>query len=428
MKTHPYRSVTQLIIALIILLVSINVSAQDSTLQNLSLVSSPLDTDMIPTLPAGGIRLMKTTRGDLRLNLCPTTRTVTGVAPLSGGGALTSNLTIGMATQTANTFIMGPSSGGAAVPTGRIPVLADFPAGLLTYAKLQNISTNNRLLGRATAGAGSTEEITLGTGLSFTGTTLNASNAGSVTSVAITGPSFVTWSGTPITVSGTLTGTLANQAALSWFGNNTGSSAAPTFNLLSALSHNNLGNLTTGDAHTQYANINGRSGGQTINGGTASGDSLNLHGSTNATSGGVVVSGGDSVTFAGSNGQQWIQGQWTEFTTWNNPGFAFMQTVTNLPANSVIRAVVVRITSSITGTCGGNLTVGDPTTPARFITGLSTTGTSTAVGLLHVDQTGAAGPKQTAAARVQITCGSGTATGGQLRVTVYYDQFVAPTS
>lgn len=42
----------------------------------------------------------------------------------------------------------------------------------VTYAKIQNV-TSARLLGRATAGAGDTEEITLGTGLSYTGTTLN---------------------------------------------------------------------------------------------------------------------------------------------------------------------------------------------------------------------------------------------------------------
>lgn len=56
----------------------------------------------------------------------------------------------------------------------------------VTYAKLQNVSTNNRLLGRATAGAGNAEEITLGTGLSFTGTTLNG-NVGTVTSVGVGG-------------------------------------------------------------------------------------------------------------------------------------------------------------------------------------------------------------------------------------------------
>jgi len=35
-----------------------------------------------------------------------------------------------------------------------------------------------RLLGRSTAGTGAIEEITLGTNLSFTGTTLNAAGGG----------------------------------------------------------------------------------------------------------------------------------------------------------------------------------------------------------------------------------------------------------
>lgn len=55
----------------------------------------------------------------------------------------------------------------------------------VTYAKIQNV-TSARLLGRATAGAGDTEEITLGTNLSFTGTTLNAAGGGGATLDGIT--------------------------------------------------------------------------------------------------------------------------------------------------------------------------------------------------------------------------------------------------
>ena len=48
----------------------------------------------------------------------------------------------------------------------------------VTYAKIQNVSTTSRLLGRASAGAGDIEEITIGDGLTLTGTTLSASGGG----------------------------------------------------------------------------------------------------------------------------------------------------------------------------------------------------------------------------------------------------------
>lgn len=67
------------------------------------------------------------------------------------------------------------------------------------------------------------------------GNTLNIPQYGSVTSVALSLPSFITVSGSPITTTGTLTGTLATQSAnLVFAGPSSGSPAAPTFRALVA--------------------------------------------------------------------------------------------------------------------------------------------------------------------------------------------------
>ena len=62
---------------------------------------------------------------------------------------------------------------GATGATGATGAAAVIGAGSVTYANIQNV-TSAKILGRATAGSGSVEEITLGTGLSLTGLTLNA--------------------------------------------------------------------------------------------------------------------------------------------------------------------------------------------------------------------------------------------------------------
>ncbi len=96
----------------------------------------------------------------------------------------------------------------------------------VTYAKLQNVSATSRVLGRITAGAGDVEELT-------------AANLA----------------------------TIANTA----------------------FDHNVLTNLTAGDVHTQYAFLAGRSGGQTLTGGTASGDDLTLQSTVHATKGDLIL-------------------------------------------------------------------------------------------------------------------------------------------
>jgi len=58
-------------------------------------------------------------------------------------------------------------------------VTSDIGDAQVTYAKIQDVSAASKLLGRGDSGAGDVQEIALGTNLSITGTTLNASGGGS---------------------------------------------------------------------------------------------------------------------------------------------------------------------------------------------------------------------------------------------------------
>lgn len=58
--------------------------------------------------------------------------------------------------------------------------IGQVPNDLITYAKIQNVSATDRLLGRDTTGAGDIEELTVGGGIEFTG-------AGGIQTSALTG-------------------------------------------------------------------------------------------------------------------------------------------------------------------------------------------------------------------------------------------------
>lgn len=76
------------------------------------------------------------------------------------------------------------------------------------------------------------------------------SNTGTVTSVSLSLPTFITVTGSPVTTSGTLTGTLASQTANTVFVAPNGTAGAPTFRALAAadiptLAQAKITNLTT---------------------------------------------------------------------------------------------------------------------------------------------------------------------------------------
>jgi hypothetical protein len=96
-------------------------------------------------------------------------------------------------------------------------------------------------------GSGGFSNVTIGSGISFTTGTLSATGSGgTVTSVALALPSIFTVSGSPVTGTGTLTGTFNTQTANYVFaGPTTGAVATPTFRaLVSADIPNNAANTT----------------------------------------------------------------------------------------------------------------------------------------------------------------------------------------
>lgn len=127
--------------------------------------------------------------------ITPTAGTVTSVGLTMpsifsvAGSPVTSSgtLAVTLATESANTVFAGPTTGAAAVPTFRSLVAADIPS--LSY----------------------------------------------VTSVGLSAPAELTVSGSPVTSSGTLTLTKANQSANTvWAGPSSGAAAQPTFRALTA--------------------------------------------------------------------------------------------------------------------------------------------------------------------------------------------------
>ena len=92
--------------------------------------------------------------------------------------------------------------------------------------------------------------------LGYNGTTwapVNAGGSGTVTSVGLALPDFITVSGGPVTTTGTLTGTLAGQLANRVFAAPNGASGTPIFRALVAADIPTLNQSTTGTA----ANVTG---------------------------------------------------------------------------------------------------------------------------------------------------------------------------
>lgn len=168
--------------------------------------------------------------------------TSAGRALLAGANAAAQRTTLGAGAASG----LATLDGSAYLTPGQFPALTGdvttsagavattIGSNVVSFAKFQQISTA-RLLGRSTAGTGNVEQISIGSSLTLTGGVLDAvsGGTGTVTSVAMTAPAFLSVSGSPITSSGTLALSLATQSAnLVFAGPSSGSAAAPTFRSL----------------------------------------------------------------------------------------------------------------------------------------------------------------------------------------------------
>ncbi len=170
--------------------------------------------DLLPTKCTASAQIFILNAG--QLYYCSATDTWTALA--SGGGSGTVTTTGSPANGNLAKFSGGSSItngdlAGAVTTSGTLTTtLADNAVSsskilnaAVTYDKIQAVSANSKLLGSGAAGSGSSPtELTLGTNLSMSGNTLNASpggGSGTVTSVATTTPI----GGGTITGTGTIT-------------------------------------------------------------------------------------------------------------------------------------------------------------------------------------------------------------------------------
>ena len=90
----------------------------------------------------------------------------------AGGTQIVSIASTGLDVKTGDVNLATGTIKRAGVAVFPVPT-AQIADDAVTYAKIQNVTTA-RLLGRATAGSGDTEEISLGSGVEFSSTTLKA--------------------------------------------------------------------------------------------------------------------------------------------------------------------------------------------------------------------------------------------------------------
>lgn len=130
--------------------------------------------------------------------------------------------------------------------TGAVTLTSSDVDTALGFIPAPQTSGSSLLYGN---GSGGFSNVSIGSGVSFSGGTLSATGSGgTVTSIGLSLPSIFSVSGSPVTGAGTLTATLNSETANTFFAAPNGSAGTPTFRALVVADIPTLNQNTTGTA------------------------------------------------------------------------------------------------------------------------------------------------------------------------------------
>lgn len=262
--------------------------------------------------------------------------------------------------------------------SGTTAITTTIAAGVVTYAKIQNISAAGVLLGRKTAGAGSTEEITPAGDITLSGSTFTIANS-AVTGVKIAASTIDPT--TKLSSTGTPSSSTYLRGDNTWANISAGSGTVTSIVVSSPLTGGTI--TTTGTIAIPKAD-------GTHDGYLAQGDwtTFNNKGSGSVTSivfsspltGGTVTATG-TVAIPKASGSQdgyLAQGDWTTF---NNKGSGTVTSVsagTGMSFTTITTTGSVAIDTTVVATTSNSLTMASKTLTAPVINGATSSG-STAI-------------------------------------------------
>jgi hypothetical protein len=225
-----------------------------------------------------------------------------------------------------NTLYYGKGTGGAGGSATTIEAIAGSGA-FVSLTGTQTISGAKTFSGTVALGSSATattpttgDNTTKVATTAFVQSALSGSGLGTVTSVALTAPSFISVSGSPITSAGTIALSLASQTANQVFAAPNGSNGTPTFR-----------SLVAADIPSLTATYLGLSTGGTVSGATTFSGTVALGSSATATTPAL----GDSSTKVATTAFVQSQGFLIDAVTSVGLSLPNIFTVTNSPVTSI---------------------------------------------------------------------------------------------